>query len=124
GAPVEASADEAAWLERESTCNPFLWRRAELEARLRTALLAGGVHVLGRAAYRFALPGDGEVEFWLLADGTPVGYALRDPVRKARVERHLVGTDLRTIVDGALEPGWATRGVMASGTGAGTVRQR
>ena len=106
GASADATADEAAWFARELLCNPFGWTAADRDARFASALLVGGANVLGRPAFRFALPGDGEMEFWLLADGTPAGYAMRDPVRKAKVERHILGGEVRVVVDGALEPGW------------------
>ena len=114
GKATEPSADERAWLEREFAANPCLWPGAARRDELQDALLVGGVHVLGQPAYRFALPGDGERETWLFADGTPAGYALRDPVRRARIERHLRGGDVRTIVDGKLEPGWT---IDATGAG-------
>jgi S1-C subfamily serine protease len=117
GATVDATPDEAAWLLRESTCNPFCWTAQDRDARFASALLVGGANVLGRPAFRFALPGDGELEFWLLADGTPAGYVLRDPVRKAKVERHVLGGEVRVVVDGALEPGWKIASAPPAGQG-------
>ena len=58
-------------------------------------------------AFRFLLPGDGDCEAWFFADGTPAGCAFRDPLRKAKVERHVRGDQLRFVVDGKLESGWS-----------------
>lgn len=102
----ELTADEAERLRRERRCNPVLWPRATIASRLTDALLIGGVHVHGAPAYRFALPGDGDCEAWLFADGQPAGCAFRDPLRRARVERHVRGERLRLVVDGRLETGW------------------
>ena len=103
----ELTADEHERLRREAASNPMLWPRATARQRLQHALLIGGVHVHGAPAYRFALPGDGECEAWFFADGTPAGCAFRDPLRKARVERHVRDDQLRFVVDGKLEPGWS-----------------
>ncbi|MGB3967494.1 MAG: trypsin-like peptidase domain-containing protein [Planctomycetota bacterium] len=103
----ELTADEAERLRREWTCNPMLWQPAVARTRLRDALLVGGVHVHGAPAYRFALPGEGDCEAWFFADGSPAGCAFRDPLRKARVERHVRSDQLRFVVDGKLEPGWS-----------------
>ena len=101
-------------VRRELACNPLLWPGAEIPARLEHALLVGGVHVHGAAAYRFAIPGDGDCEAWFFLDGTPAGFAFRDPVRRARVEWYVRGTKLRVVVDGELERGWSS-GMRATG---------
>ncbi len=103
----EPTADESERLRRERLCNPVLWPRATRQDRLRDALLVGGVHVHGAPAYRFALPGDGECEAWFFADGEPAGCTFRDPLRRAKVERHVRGEQVRFVVDGKLEPGWS-----------------
>ena len=95
-------------LRRELVSNPVLWPRGELAARLDGALLLGGVHVHGQAAFRFALPGDGDCEAWFFLDGTPAGFAFRDPVRRAFVQWHVRGSQLRVVVDGELETGWSS----------------
>lgn len=102
----DLSADENERLRREWTCNSMLWPRASSRQRMQNALLVGGVHVHGAPAFRFALPGEGECEAWFFADGTPAGCAFRDPLRRAKVERHVRGDQLRFVVDGKLEPGW------------------
>ena len=107
GGVVEMTADEREGMRRELAANPMLWRRSELPERLAGALLIGGVHVLGRPGYRFAIPGKGDCEAWFLLDGTPAGYAYRDPMRKAHVAYHVRGEQLRVVVDGQLEPGWS-----------------
>ncbi|MCY2955758.1 MAG: trypsin-like peptidase domain-containing protein [Planctomycetota bacterium] len=109
GKAAELTADAAAWLHREFACNPFLWTSGERAQRMSEALLVGGVHVIGRPAYRYALPGDGEMEFYLFEDGAPAGYRLRDPVRKKLVTRHFAAPVARVIVDGALEASWSVQ---------------
>ena len=106
GGVVEMTVDEREGMRRELAANPMLWRRSELGERLKGALLIGGVNVLGRPGYRFAIPGKGDCEAWFLLDGTPAGYAYRDPMRKAHVAYHVRGEQLRVVVDGALESGW------------------
>ena len=101
------TADEREGMRRELAANPMLWRRSELRERLKGALLIGGVNVLGRPGYRFAIPGKGDCEAWFLLDGTPAGYAYRDPMRKAHVAYHVRGEALRVVVDGELETGWS-----------------
>ncbi len=101
------SADEKERLRRERCCNAMLWSRTMARERLREALLVGGVHVHGVPAFRFALPGDGDCEAWFFADGTPAGCVFRDPLRRAKVERHVLEKQLRMVVDGKLEPGWS-----------------
>ncbi|MGK0303062.1 MAG: hypothetical protein ACI89X_003949, partial [Planctomycetota bacterium] len=101
-------------LRRELACNPLLWPRAEVLTRMKDALLIGGVHVHGAAGYRFLMPGDGDCEAWFLLDGTPAGFAFRDPVRRARVEWYVRNTKLRVVVDGDLEQGWSS-GMRATG---------
>jgi S1-C subfamily serine protease len=101
-------------LRRELACNPMLWPRAEIPARMKGALLLGGVHVHGAAGYRFSIPGDGDCESWFLLDGTAAGFSFRDPVRRARVEWYVRNTKLRVVVDGDLEQGWSS-GMRATG---------
>lgn len=101
------TAEEKERLRRERACNAMLWPRARAKERLRDALLVGGAHVHGAPALRFAIPGDGECEAWFFFDGTPAGCAFRDPIRRARVERHVRGDQLRFVVDGKLESGWS-----------------
>lgn len=105
--PRDLTAEERARLQRELLCNPFLWPRGSQRQRLADAELVGGVNVHGAPAYRFAIPGDGECEAWLLADGTPAGFAFRDPIRRAKVEWHVRGKNLRVVVDGVLQVGWS-----------------
>jgi S1-C subfamily serine protease len=102
----DLTAEESERLRREWTCNPMLWSRAVAKERMRDALLVGGAHVHGAPAYRFALPGEGECEAWFFADGAPAGCAFRDPLRRAKVERHVRGEQLRFVVDGKIEAGW------------------
>jgi S1-C subfamily serine protease len=106
GTSRDLTADEAERLRREWSCNPMLKTWSALRETMQAAELTGGVHVLGAPAHRFALPGDGECEVWLFADGTPAGCTFRDPLRRAKVEWHVRGADLRVVVDGQLEPGW------------------
>lgn len=103
----DLTLDEKERLRREWQCNPMLWLDGEAGHRLRDALLIGGVHVHGKAAYRFAHPGSGDCETWLFHDGTPAGFAFRDPLRKVHVQWHVSGKKLRVIVDRELEPGWS-----------------
>lgn len=103
----EPTADEAERLRREALANPLLWPLAHRAERLQKAVLLGGVHVFGAPAYRFELPGDGDCEAWFFHDGTPAGCAFRDPLRRARVEWHVRGDQLRVVVDGVLEPAWS-----------------
>ncbi len=98
----ELTPEEAERLRREWLCSAMLRQGTGLEA----AELVGGVHVFGVPAYRFLLPGEGECEAWQFADGSPAGCAFRDPLRRAMVEWHVRGTELRVVVDGQLEPGW------------------
>ena len=110
GAQAEPlTPDEAAWLSREFACNPMLWTAAMRSAQMSAGILVGGIHVHGKPAFRYALPGDGEQEFWLFEDGEPAGYVMRDPTRKAKVEHHVRDRTIRIVVDGALEPGWSVR---------------
>ncbi|MCU0862702.1 MAG: trypsin-like peptidase domain-containing protein [Planctomycetes bacterium] len=107
GTVRELSADEMERLRREWTANSVLMTRPRATAALADALLAGGAHVHGLPAARFELPGDGDCEAWFTFDGRPAGFAFRDPLRRARVEWHVRGTQLRVVVDGALETGWS-----------------
>ena len=104
----DLSAGERERLRRELRSNPVLWPRQEVAQRLEEALLLGGVNVHGAPALRFGFPGDGDCEAWLFYDGSPAGFAFRDPVRRARVEWHVRGRKLRVVVDGKLEPGWSS----------------
>jgi S1-C subfamily serine protease len=107
GADVrDLTADESERLRRELACNVLLRPRSDVPTVLTDAELIGGVLVFGRPAWRFAIPGDGECEAWLFGDGTAAGFAFRDPLRRAKVEFHVCGTELRVVVDGRLEPGW------------------
>ncbi|HEU4419760.1 MAG TPA: trypsin-like peptidase domain-containing protein [Planctomycetota bacterium] len=108
GTARELTAEEAERLRREWTCNTMLWQRATLVPGLEGAELVGGVHVFGAPAFRFLLPGDGECEAWLFADGSPAGFAFRDPLRRAKVEWHVREQNLRVVVDGRLEPAWSS----------------
>jgi hypothetical protein len=102
----ELTLEERERLRRERLCNPMLWPRQEIATRLADALLLGGVHVHGAPALRFELPGDGECEAWFFHDGSPAGFAFRDPIRRATVAWYVRGDTMRVVVDGALEPGW------------------
>ena len=64
--------------------------------------------VTTNSAFRFLLPGDGECEAWLFADGSPAGFTFRDPLRRAKVEWHVREQNLRVVVDGKLEPAWSS----------------
>ncbi|HEX5054627.1 MAG TPA: trypsin-like peptidase domain-containing protein [Planctomycetota bacterium] len=107
GSARALSPEEAERLRREWTCNPLLWQGEAIGDRLQDAELVGGVYVFGAPAFRLALPGDGECEAWLFDDGSPAGYVFRDPLRRAKLEWHVRGQDLRVVVDGAIEPGWS-----------------
>jgi S1-C subfamily serine protease len=120
----DLTADESERLRREAACNPLPWPRQRIRERLASAnaLLVGGVHVLGAPAARLRLDGDGECEAWFFADGTPAGFTFRDPLRRAKVEWHVRGEQLRVVVDGKLEPGWtasAIEGLPSSTSGVG-----
>ena len=65
------------------------------------------VNVYGAPAYRLALPGDGECEAWVRADGTPAGCTFRDPLRRAKVEWFVGEKSLRLVVDDKVEMGWS-----------------
>ena len=106
GSARPLSPDEIERLRRELACNVILRTRGNLPHLLAGAELLGGEQVFGRPAFRFGLPGDGECEAWLFDDGTPAGFAFRDPLRRAKVEFHVRGTDLRVVVDGTIESGW------------------
>lgn len=110
-------------LRRELVSNPLLWPDGCIAERLQDALLVGGVHVHGKAGYRFELPGDGECEAWFLLDGTPAGFVFRDPLRKARVAHYVLGHKLRVVADGELETGWSA-GKRSTGTPDGTWFER
>jgi S1-C subfamily serine protease len=114
GETRDLTTEERERLRRELACNSMLWPCAEIPARMKHALLIGGVHVHGAAGYRFLMPGDGDCEAWFLLDGTPAGFSFRDPVRRARVEWYVRGTKLRVVVDGDLEQGWSS-GMRATG---------
>lgn len=103
----DLTADEAEYLRREWLANSLVMTRERAVARLAAALLAGGAHVHGQPAVRFELPGDGDCEAWFTADGVPAGFAFRDPLRRARIEWHVRGEQLRVVVDGVLETGWS-----------------
>lgn len=111
GAARDLTVEEAERLRREAACNPLLWDRATATSRLAAALLSGGVHVHGAPAWRFALPGDGECEAWLFADGSPAGFTCRDPLRRVRSECYVRGERLRVVVDRELENGWSCQEV-------------
>jgi len=85
----------------------MLWPRGNWRPRLAKAELVGGVNVFGAPAYRFALPGEGECEAWVFADGNPAGCSFRDPVRRAKVEWYVRDKNLRLVVDGKAEVGWS-----------------
>lgn len=108
GETRDLTTEERERLRRELACNPLLWPRSEVAERLKDSLLVGGVHVHGKPGYRFLLPGSGDCEAWFLLDGTPAGFAFRDPVRKARVEFYVRNNKLRVVVDGELEMGWSS----------------
>jgi S1-C subfamily serine protease len=117
GTAKDLDAEARARLQRELHCNPFLFRGSDRRAQLDGALLLGGVHVHGRPAYRFELPGDGEMEAWYFPDGRPAGYAFRDPIRRQRVEFHVcpadsmpLGDALLVVAEGQLEQGWRIEG--------------
>ncbi len=107
GTVQDASSEERARLQRELACNPLLWPRGNWRPRLTAAELVGGVNVFGAPAYRLALPGEGECEAWVFADGTPAGYSFRDPMRRAKVEWYVRDKSLRLVVDGKVEVGWS-----------------
>lgn len=100
----ELTAEETALLERELATNPWLGQEAERDLMLADALLAGGIMSFARPALRYELPGDGERQVFYDREGNAQGYRLRDPLRKGLVERTRHGEQLRTVVDGALQP--------------------
>lgn len=104
-----SDAEGSALLQRLVRAIPLLWLGDERGRRLDEAILLGGVHVLGSPACRYALPGDGELEFYLFEDGRPAGGSLRDPVRREKLELHCDGNSVRVIRDGAFERGWKVR---------------
>ena len=59
-----------------------------------------------KAAARFSLVGDGEMEALLFDDGTPAGFVMRDPVRKQKVEVHCREGNVRVVFDGQTQRGW------------------
>jgi S1-C subfamily serine protease len=107
GAARELSVEERARLERELLCNPLLWPSGNWRDRFANAELLGGVNVYGVPAYRFAIPGDGECEAWVRADGTPAGCTFRDPIRRAKVSWFVGEKSLRLVVDDKVEMGWS-----------------
>jgi hypothetical protein len=103
----DLTPDEHERLRREQACNPLLWSPRILMERLAQAELLGGAMVFGHRAFRLAVPGEGECETWL--DGaTGVGFAFRDPVRRARVECQVLPGRMLVVVDGKFEPGWSS----------------
>jgi hypothetical protein len=129
GKALPVTADERARLDREWAANSFLWRGEARRERLAQSLLVGGAHVLGRPAFRLALPGDGDLEAWLFLDGTPAGYSFRDPLRKAKVEHHIIAMQdsglesMRVIVDGKLEAGWRSNALACTAPDAALFRR-
>ncbi|MBM4063597.1 MAG: trypsin-like serine protease [Planctomycetes bacterium] len=123
GKARELSAAERARLHREWLCNPMLWPRGRSAARLGDAVLAGGVVVHGAPAFRFEFPGDGECEAWLFADGTPAGCTFRDPIRRAKVEWHVRGREVRVVVDGVAEAGWSVAALQGGPVDEGWFRR-
>jgi S1-C subfamily serine protease len=103
---ADPNVEGDALLQRLVRCNPLLWIGCDRGERFDEALLLGGVHVLGRPAYRYSLPGDGELEFFLFADGSAAGCSLRDPVRREKLELHCDGSSVRVIRDGVFDRGW------------------
>ncbi|MCA8963307.1 MAG: trypsin-like peptidase domain-containing protein [Planctomycetes bacterium] len=101
-------AEERALLAREQATNAFLWSADERADRLKDAQLLGGVHVFGKPAFRFGLPGDGDLEVWLRRDGAPAGYAFRDPVLRAHVAWYRDGDRVMRVIDGVAEADWHT----------------
>ena len=59
---------------------------------------------------RFEHEGDGELQTFLRLDGSPAGYVLRDPLRKAKVEGHVHGDQIRVVADREVELGWQIEG--------------
>lgn len=110
GVARDLTAEEQAHLDRHLRGNPLLWSSGELPARLAAALLVGGHHVLGAPAASFAHDGDGEVETMVYEDGSPAGCAVRDPLRKQKIELHVRGASIRVIADGAIDRGWKVDG--------------
>ena len=106
GVVRDLTPEEAERLRREHLANTLLWPLTAMKDRLQLAVLLGGQHVQGAPAMRFELPGDGDCEAWLFRDGSPAGGRWRDPLRKAKVEWHVRGEQLRVVVDGKLETGW------------------
>ncbi len=102
----QLGVEERALLQREQATNGFLWSAAERAEKLQAAELLGGVHVFGKPAFRFGLPGDGDLEVWLRRDGTPAGYAFRDPVLRAHVAWYRDGDRVMRVIDGVAEPDW------------------
>lgn len=112
GVVQDLTAEDRARLERELATNPWLWTGPERQRLIGEALLAGGVLVHGRPAYRFELSGDGQREIYVFADGSPAGYQLRDPLARVLVEVRVdfdpqgnVAFPLRMVFDDELQPG-------------------
>jgi S1-C subfamily serine protease len=102
GLPGAESPERTARLERELRCNPWLWQGEDRKRLVGEAMLDGGCHVLGRPAFRFRLPGEGECEVFLFEDGTAAGFRMRDPVRKQKLEVAGFGGRARIVLDGKL----------------------
>ena len=112
GMVEDLTAEDRARLERELATNPWLWTGPDRQRLIGEALLAGGVLVHGRPAYRFALSGDGQREIYFFEDGSPAGYRMRDPLARALVEvrvdfdtKRTVAFPMRLVSDDELQPG-------------------
>jgi hypothetical protein len=113
GDVLPLTAEDRVRLERELGTNPWLWTGPDRKRLIEGALLAGGVLVHGRPAYRLELSGEGQREIYCFEDGTPAGYRFRDPLRRALVELRVHAArsgrgevPMRLVADGELEIGW------------------
>lgn len=106
GSRIPASAEEHARLGRVLTTMPWLWEATNLHRLCSKGLLVGGLMVHNRPAYRIELPGDGQRQVFLFADGTVAGCQYRDPVLKVLVEMQHGLEGSRVFFDGRLQAGW------------------
>ena len=108
GAVLDLTAEDQALLHRVAAVQPLLWHGEDRRDLLRDAVLEGGVHVFGKPAYRFGLPGDGQLEIYLYEDGRGAGCRYRDPVAKKLMEYHFAadGEAARVLADGSLSNPW------------------
>ena len=110
GIAIDCAVEERARLDREWRANPMLWPPAARRQQLADALLVGGGQILDRPMFRFDHGPDTELETWLRLDGGAAGYALRDPIRRAKLQWHFGDKIVRVVKDGDVELGWKIEG--------------